>query len=301
MSGAGERIPTRRGRAGFTLVELVVTMALAGLVAGVLATVVQKPMLAYEQVGRRVRLVDAAENALRHLERDVRGGLPNSLRVAGGGRILEVIPVLDGARYRAQPGVNPSAVDHTADSDWLNFTGDAQWNLLGRWQDLSFTYGNPLPGSTRLAIYSTTPGIYAEAATDAEPGSVTPAATSLTILDDGDEDQLVLSAPFAFLLASPNQRVYVIDEPITYLCDAGSQTLTRFSGYGFASAQPTNPAAAPLSSGSAALLAEGVAGCSFTYVPGGSARAGLLTADLRVAEGNEAVNLLHQVHVENSP
>ncbi len=291
---------TRRRR-GFTLVELVVTLAVAGLVAGVLATVIGRPMLTYEAVGRRVRLVDGAENVLRHLERDVHKALPNSLRLAGGGTTLEIIPVLDGGRYRRQPGINPSTVDHTAAADWLDFAGDASFNLLGRFRDLDMTYGTALPAGTRIAIYSTDTLIYAAAVAGSSPGTITPVGTSITIADDGDEDQIQLSSAHDFLFESPEQRLYVVESPITYQCDLGAGTVTRYAGYGFAAAQPTNPAAAPLGSGRSALLAEGVTRCDFEYVAGTSSRNGLLTVDVAVEDEGERVNLFHQIHVENTP
>lgn len=290
----------KRRASGFTLVELVVTIAISGIIAGVVGTIIQKPMLAYQDVERRSRLVDAARNSLIHLEREVRGSLPNSLRITAAGTILEVIPVVDGGRYRRQPGVNPGLADHTAASDWLDFSGDASFNVMGRLQDLGFAYGAALPG-IRLAIYNTNTSIYAAAATDTVPSVVTPSTAAITILDDVDEDQISLSGAFDFLLESPDQRFYLIGTPVTYRCDLAAGTFTRHSDYGFSATQPSNPAAAPLSAGSAARLADGISACQFVYTPGTSSRAGLLSLEISVAEGAEAVNLLHQGHVENAP
>lgn len=292
---------TARKTAGFTLVELVVTLTIAGLLAGLLMTAIQQPILAYEDVARRARLVDGAENALHHVEREARSALPNSLRLAGGGTTLEFIPTRDGARYRRQPGVNPSTIDHTAASDVLAFTGDDSWNVLGRFRNLGFTYGVPLAAGNRIAVYNTSTNVYASAAADASPSTVTPSATNITVLDDGDEDQLTLSAAFDFLLESPDQRLYVIEPPLTYRCDTAAGTLTRYSGYGFHAAQPDDPAVAPLMTGSGALVVEGVSACTFSYVAGTSSRSGLLTLELGVSEGTETVTLLHQVHVDNAP
>lgn len=291
----------RRAGAAFTLIELVVTLTIAALLAGLLMTALQQPLLAYEDVARRGRLVDGAENALRHIEREVRSALPNSLRLTGGGGTLELIPTLDGARYRRQPGVNPSAADHTAASDVLDFTGDASWNLLGRLANLAFAYGVALPAGTRVVIYPTSTNVYADAAVDATPAAVTPGSATITVLDDADEDQLILSAGFDFLLESPDQRLYLVASPVTYRCDTGAGTLTRFADYGYHAGQPDAPVAAPLAAGSSARVVEGVVGCAFAYVPGTASRAGLLTLELAVREATETVTLLHQVHVENAP
>ena len=49
------------------------------------------------------------------------------------------------------------------------------------------------------------------------------------------------------------------------------------------------------------MLARNVTACAFTYAPGTSQRAGLVTATLTLSKAGELVRLLHQVHVENAP
>ncbi len=287
---------------GFTLVELVVVIALTGIVAGLLAGITSRPILGYVHVARRAQIVDGGDHALRRLGRDLRRALPNSVRVSGGSQALEFLNVAEGARYRAGPGVNAgSGEDHTAATDVLDFTGDASFNLLGRLTELPISYGSALPAGHRLVIYSTGSTVWSDAATDASPGAVTPSAVTITPQDDVDEDQLVLSAPFDFGLESPRKRLYVIDGPVTYLCDTGAGTLTRYWSYAIQSAQPTDPTLAPLSGSSSALLVDGITGCSFDYTPGTGQRAGLVTIDLTLARADESARLVDQVHVMNVP
>src|SRR5262245_5027736 len=92
-----------RRHEGFTMVEVVVVIAIAAIVAGFSAVLIREPLLAYNDVARRRELVVSAETALERLARDVRRALPNSLRVAPGGRVLEYLDVSEGARYRAEP------------------------------------------------------------------------------------------------------------------------------------------------------------------------------------------------------
>jgi len=289
--------------AGTTLVEMVVVLVIAAILSSAMAVFGARSMEGYRALTRRAMLIDAAEGALRRIGRDVRRALPNSIRIDGSGRVLELLHAADGARYRRRPGTNPGPVSHSAASDRLSFTaaGDTRFNLLGRLDALSFSYGTPLPAGTRLAIYPTSAGVYADAATAANPGVITPAATQATIWDDSDEDQIELSASFQFRYESPRQRLYLVDTPITYLCDLTGQTLTRYSGYAIAQAQPTAPSAAPLSSAASALVTDHVTACTFTYQPGTSQRAGLVTMEMQIAQAGEQVRLLHQVHVENAP
>jgi MSHA biogenesis protein MshO len=278
-------------------------IVIAAILAGATTALMTRPMEGYHGLARRAELVDVAESALRRIARDVRRALPNSVRVTGAGAVLEVLHSVDGVRYRRRPGINPGPVLHTAPSDWLSFaaSGDAQFNALGGFQALAFTYGTPLPAGTRLAIYTTGTAVYADAASDANPGVITPSTSQVTIVNDTDEDQIQLSAPFQFLFESPRQRLYVVDTPLTYLCDLGTATLTRYWAYPIALAQPTNPTLPPLSAGANALVTNHVTACGFTYQPGTSQRAALLTMEMQVSEDGEQVRLLHQIHVENVP
>ena len=53
--------------------------------------------------------------------------------------------------------------------------------------------------------------------------------------------------------------------PVSYLCDTAAGTLTRYSGYAIASAQPASAAALTAAGATAALVAADVARCQFTY------------------------------------
>src|SRR5687767_2484403 len=87
---------------GFTMVELVVSMVIATILAGFVGLTMTTPVEAYLAQARRAELSDAAETATRMLARDVRGALPESLRsgVVGGFQALEMIEVSAVAGYR---------------------------------------------------------------------------------------------------------------------------------------------------------------------------------------------------------
>ncbi|HKC50884.1 MAG TPA: prepilin-type N-terminal cleavage/methylation domain-containing protein [Myxococcota bacterium] len=288
--------------AGATLIELVVVIAISAILAGGVTAFMARSMTGFVDSRLRAALVDSADGALGRAKREVRLALPNSVRVSPDTRVLEILHIVDGARYRRAPGVNPGGADHSAATDWLSFTGaDTQWNVLGRFAYLTFTYGSALAAGARLAVYPTSSAVWSEAAAGLSPASITPAGTTITLSDDGDEDAITLSSAFTFALESPRQRLYLVDGPITFLCDLTAKTLTRFSGYAPAAAQPTDPAAAPLLAASQALLASSVSTCQFRYDPGTATRAGLVSLALGLTQGTEQVSLLEQVHVENAP
>ncbi len=290
-----------RSQAGFTMIELVVVITLTMLIAGVMGTFMVRPMEGYVDMSRRAELIDVAQSAIQRVARDARRALPNSVRVSGDQLTIEILHTLDGGRYRAQPGTNPGPVAHTAAADVIDFSGDTSWNVLGRFNSSNFTYSVALPAGTRVAIYPIATTIYTDAATDANPGMITASTTNVTIENDTDEDQVTLSASHEFPLTSPRRRMYIVDSPVTFQCNTGAGTLSRYSGYAIADAQPTNPAIAPLNAGQSALVSNKVSACVFTYAPGTSERAALVTLDFTVAEAGEQVRLLHQIHVVNVP
>jgi MSHA biogenesis protein MshO len=296
---------------GVTLVELIIVIAISGIVATMLAVFIVRPIEGYQGQVRRAELVDAAEMALRRMARDIRRALPNSVRVDGTGRVIEMLNTIDGARYREGPG--NIGHDHAPLQYRLTFgASDTDgFNVVGFFNNLPAI---PFASTAeRLAIYNQ--GVpTADAYTDGDesqpaPASYVitrPAVTGFTIQLDGgginDEHQVVPTTGFRFRYRSPNQRVYVVDTPVTYICAPGPNgTITRYWGYEIRQAQPTNPAAAPLAGRPYARLTEPVTACTFSYTPGTNQRAGLVTLDITFQDSGEVVRLLHQVHVDNSP
>ena len=228
----------------------------------------------------------------------MRRALPNSLRLrtVGTGWALEMVNTVDGARYRDQ---NDDIVVLAGPAEILEFgAGDTDFNLLG-------TLGNlgAFAAGQRIVIYSTSPAtLYQHAVTGSNPGIVTPAGANLTLsvsalypteqhieIDNGVTD-------FQFAQQSPGQRLFVIDSPISYICNPATGRLRRHDSYGFNLVQPTAPG------GNSVSVVAQLLGCNMTYVIGTSQRGGILSIEISVGDGSgENVNLLHQVHVENVP
>ena len=284
---------SRRSQLGFSLVELIVVVVLVGLLAGGAGLLILQPIEAYEDQVRRQQLVDLGEMALRQIARDVRGALPNSLRTrtVGSGWAVELVPVVDGARYRDEQQAGFAA--GTADDllDFLDPAGDAAFNLLGR-------LNNPLQANARLVIYNTSPAaLYDDAANNRNPGVITPSGTTLStgVTAYADEDRIQLSAAHRFAQQSPGQRVFFVDQPISYVCNPATGEIVRHTGYGFDQFQQASPG------GSSAPVITRLSGCSMTYTAGTSQRGGILSVEITIDDSGEAVSLLHQIHVVNVP
>ncbi len=292
---------------GFTLIEMVVVITIAGIVGTMATYFIVNVMQGYEDQTRRAALVDAAESALRRMQRDVRRALPNSIRLVnegnGNGRVLELLQTLDGGRYRAAP---PPPADPAA---LLSFTGaDTDFDILG---NLLCTTNPAVTGpcagymNHMLVIYN-----LGQAGADAYTGTNVVATGTIAVgsgaAADAVSDHITIAPGFQFAFESPNQRFFIVDTPVTYLCDTVAGTLTRYDSYPLTTVQTTIDTDAELSAlvgVRSALVANNITACTIDYQTGTSVRAGLVTLALTVSDvaTNERIRLLHEVHVDNVP
>jgi MSHA biogenesis protein MshO len=126
-----------------------------------------------------------------------------------------------------------------------------------------------------------------------QPGFDAWSGTNLAAIRDGtDADTIVYdSGGPSFQTHSPEQRFHIIGETVAYICNAGQ--LRRHSGYAVAGGDPGDAAGR--------LVADNITNCEFSYNPGTSARRGLLTVRLDLADEGESVFLLGQAQVLNTP
>ena len=244
-------------------------IVITGILAGMVAVFIQKPVQGFFDTARRAALVDAADTALRRISRDLHDALPNSVRISG--TALEFLHVRSAGRYREQgPG------------DPLDFTiADTSFDVLG--PAVSVQSGDS------VVVYNLGVGV---TGADAYEGTSTSRRVAAAPFGASLANVVITSAT-AFPFASPARRFQIVDTPVSYVC-SGTQ-MRRYSGYAIASAQPVPPA------GSGALITDKLSTCSFTNATGASQREALVTLSLALTDGVETVSLLYQVHVNNAP
>lgn len=303
----------RARQSGFTLIELVVVIVIAGILASMIAVFISRPIQSAVEQDARAALVDQADIALQRLGRAVHRAVPNSVRVpSGSGQRLEILGILEGASYRVRPGSGPSASHNTPDDRLNTNTADDEFNILGRFDAAALSPGNTLTDDQRIVIYPTDPTeLYQDAAAN-DPSQelvITPASIGgsfqISLLDDTDETKVRFSTAFDFAYGSPQQRLYVTDTPRSFVCDLTNGELLMYWDYAIQAGQPDQGDLDGLvSSGNAqrAVLARNLTGCDFDYTPGTPERAGLVTARLTLSTSRAGVvRLLHQIHVVNTP
>ena len=297
LSGRGVRQARVCRRAGgFTLVELVMVIALAGLVGVMISTVLSRPMEGFVGQSRRAELVDIAAGALQRMSRDVRLAVPNSLRVSANGQAMELLLIHSAARYR------PNRVGEQG----LRFSTDAAGTCNstaqgGRCDSFQVMDAALNPAGARWLVLYNTGAAGSSVWAPTNPGSITPTGTSFTALAGAPagESHIALgnlpAGGFRFAFASPQHRLYLAETVVGYRCQGGQ--LVRYSYNALNNVLP----AAPPPGSNPQPVARNVASCNFAYQSGSTQRAGLLTLSLGIAAAGENLQLLQQVHVDNAP
>jgi len=300
---------------GFTLIEMVVVIVLTGIIALLVGRNITRPVAGFIDLGRRAELVDIAELTLRRMTREIHLALPNSVRVFGGSPCnapggsavcaVEFLRTLDGGRYRARAaGGPPVYCGGGPGGDRLSFSAANDcFEIMGTLNNLPiFGAGNNqtgcLNGTVDCLVIFNTGQLGANAYNRDNIAGIT-AATANSISFDISGNGVT-----RFPLPSPRQRFYIVDMPVSFVCNPGAGIMERHGNYDIPVNQVLDPG--NTLNGEVSLLADRITACTFTYDPGTNTRNGLLTVDLSIAstdtQGNtNTVRLVQQIEVPNIP
>jgi len=273
-----------RRMAGFTLVEAILVIVITGILAGIVAVFIVRPVQGYVDTVGRADLTDAADTALRRITRDVRTALPNSLRAPNpaSNSCFEFLPTVGGGRYRA-------AYRSDGTGDPLDFsTADTAFDVLVSDNLTTAMFAN----TYHAVIYNL--GI---AGADAYDAITNPTNTNRAqIKSTSTAANIVLNAGNKFPFESPGKRFHVIpDFSVVYSCSENN--LLR----SIRTPIPLAPLAACPAAGTVLVSNVDCTQTTFNYTPAVSQRNGLLTITLVLTQSGESVRLYDEVHVNNVP
>ncbi len=303
---------------GFTLIEMVVAIIVLGIVGTTFGLFIVPAITANQAVERRAALIDSAEIAVRRMARDIRIALPNSVRVsyvAGTGFAIEMIPTVDGGRYCLAGDANCAGAAQLLSIG----SSDTDFDILGCFHNATFT-GATFPSTAfRLVLGDSTGAVYSAAGTNAV---VTPTSTSITLstVNGGGagsgacgnssgvgntsyRHHIALSAGQTFPNSSSRRRVFIIQTPVTYICNKAAGTLIRYYNYPISSTAPT-PTSSP--AGATAVVvtdkidATNANPCVVTTLTPDVQAQGYVKLSLVVANAGETVQLNHETQLDNS-
>jgi len=290
---------TVRRQGGFTLVEAVIVIIVASIVAAAVAVFIRMPVRSYVDSAARADLVDTGDTALRRMARDIRLALPSSVRVStdgSGAQYIELLLTRTGGRYLSTDDgpVGGNALDFTSASSG---NGNPNFDMIGPVPSKEQTIQ---AGSDSVVVYNLGPGVIGSDAYQ------TSGLMNRALISKISGVTITMAAnPFTTQsIPSPNHRFQVISGPVTYRCDPNAKTLTRYWNYSIAATQPTSVAGLTTGSGAQnALMATGVSSCIFSYAKNSMSSA-LAVLDIELVSGdsgNSTVGLFEQVHVDNTP
>jgi MSHA biogenesis protein MshO len=265
---------------GFTLIEMITVVVLLGVISVGIGGLIKFGAQIFVDVNNRDDLVGSARFAIERLNREVRGALPNSVRVVGDGnspqirQCLEFIPAIASAVYQDVP-VAPEAPTNSVPVIRFDRT-DFSSNLFA-------------------VVYPLFPD-------DLYDGSATPKAISNLVETSTHVWTLTLASAGLFSQDSPTRRLYFVDYPVSYCVQAGK--LTRHVKSDFADGQPTV-------SDTSVLMAENleikdVDDLSKNYFPFNVSapthlRNAILTSEIRFAKNDERITFNNETQVINVP
>lgn len=252
---------------GFTLIELIVVIVMISIVSVVGVQFVASTLENYNRVLDRGKLIAHGRQALERMTRQLRVGLPNSVRVTNGGQCVEFLPIAGGGYYiGALPDISNGAASISSFS-----TGGYQ-----------ITFGT--------ARY-----VYVGALSSAEVYSSSNVSVALAAGEDHGDNVLSLAAPHQFLRNSISSRFYLADNPAAFCLAAGE--LRYFSNY----STPSSSTGVPTGVGS--LMAQGVSSdaAPFSLSAGTENRNSLLRIHLSFSRASETIVLNQEVLIRNVP
>lgn len=269
---------------GVTLVELVVTIVLMGILAGGTVAFVISSTQSYVNTATRNQLSAIGRIATQKLEMALGLAVPNSIRVtsaeSSGDQCLEYFPVADATSY-----LDVNFVSASNSLTALPFTASG------------------LSGKKYAIIYPVVPATLYAASSPGPLATITSYSASVS----GGIETVTLSGNHLFRSGSDAQRLYLAEEPVSFCVEGGK--LFRYKNYtssGLKSTQctPDTASCLPSSAPNRALIADTIVNSGLTAFNVAASRlqsTGTVRLNLNFADGAEAITIRHEIQITSAP
>ena len=261
---------------GFSLIELIIVIIILGIMGISFAKITSNSVSGYIDGKDRNQLSQSAQWVNERISREIREALPQSIRTStnSGFHCVEFMPVTNASSYIDLPAsgniTNINAVGFNLTTSSANFAAIMPINPT--------------------SIYSGV-GVL---------GDVASISTSGT---DPNQAVIALAAPTNFDQRSPQNRFYLLSNPVSFCLNDSNGQIVRYAGYGITAVQQTPP-----NGGNQIGENFSSTGNVFNYQPGSLSRSGLLQINLRLQNRNRALSgneesfeIFHEVHIRNVP
>lgn len=256
---------------GFTLIELIIVIVLLAIVAGFSFQFVGIGAQMFSTGSERLQTIEKSRFAIERLTREIRGAVPNSIRVSG--ECIEFVPAKVVGTYYDTP-IRPSSSNEMT---LVTFAGSPDTTNID--------WG--IDGTERVFIYATRPNfIYSNNPQRYANIDGTYSSTSV-------DNKLPLEEGSQFAKESPLKRAYIGSTPVRFCLDAGN--LFRVSGYGWVLEDDDSP--------SIDLIATGVSSDEpFDVSANNQQSNNIVTIQLQFGDNaEEQVFYYREVHIPNAP
>lgn len=286
-------------QSGFTLVEIIVVIAIMGIIGGLSSLIIGRSLDSYAALERRTDLQTSIRLGIERISREVRHALPRSICVNAGagcvnsGNQFYFVPVRDSGRYQDRPGA------YVGGPPILRERLPVSPRTSNLFDILSSNAANRLNAQTDdwVAVYNiNNTDIYAGTNNVRQQINV---IVQKDIHNDGDTatdiDQIQFSGNQTFSNHSPTRRFHIVD-------NNNQATLFTFNVVtGIISRDTTTFTAPNTITVNSRILMQNVQACTFTYTPGSPQRSGLLRIDITVSQQGEIVQVIQDAHIYNTP
>jgi prepilin-type N-terminal cleavage/methylation domain-containing protein len=241
---------------GFTLVELVISIALMAVVGGFGVLILRGPLQSQQAQSLRAAVSGSVGSVQQNLRTVLADALPGSVRVVSNGSVVAVELLQVEARLRLRSAAPPA--DPAGLLDLLAV--DSSFDIVRASPGLAL----PLDTTSRyLAIGHT--GLPGQSAWQlvnviSAPGTRIQLSPTATV----GEWRATLTPGVRYARMPTSAEAYLITGPQTLLCDRRAGTLSLYSGYSIAANQANRDSAAELlaAGATATLLATQLTACT---------------------------------------